>query len=112
VVSYVASPGVFLCCRLTDSNNFVGLITNSGTGGLEVWKRVAGTYTNLMPAVTVALNDLIRLETQGTTWRAYRNGTLINSGAIGAPSLTSTRQGFVCTSTQTPAFDNYQAGLL
>lgn len=113
VRSFVTNPGCFIACRVTDSNNWVGMITNSNSGGCEVWKRVGGTYTALLPATSPPIvGDTIRLECNGTTWRALKNGTQIGTGAINAPTLTSTRQGLIATSGQNPAYDNFQAGVL
>lgn len=108
------SPGMFVCCRMTDRSNFVGLIVNTGTGGLEVWKNIGGSYTALTtngPPVNV--NDMIRLEVQGNNWRAYINTVQVRNGTIDAPSLTSTRQGLMCGFiNQNPTYDNFLAGRL
>lgn len=111
-----ANSGPFMCCRLADRSNFVGIRNNGGT--LEVYRRVGGTLSSLhASAQGIAVDDILRLECEGTNWRAYKNGVQFpgaaGSGAIGSAGLTSQRQGIVVrTTTQNPWIDDFEAGAL
>jgi hypothetical protein len=121
VLNRTNGTGPFACCRLADSNNFIGIRVGAfalGGGELEVYRRVSGSLTSLYSSSNVYANgDIVRLEVSGTgvsgdAWRVYRNGTLLTSGTIGA-ALTSTRQGLVARATVfNPWADDYEAGEL
>ncbi len=78
-----ATPGLsgsFVCCRLADSANFVG-IRNDGTT-LQVYKRVADTLTQLHSTNgLVSVGSVLRLECEAGAWRAFVDGTLRASGS-------------------------------
>lgn len=110
--------GPFNALRLVDRNNFVGVRTGQeggiGTGVIEVYKRVNGTFTMLY---TSAKNqfvqmDVIRLEVQGDTWKVYKNGVLLSSGSIGT-TFNSRRAGLVARTVSGGGFsDEFKAAAL
>lgn len=103
--------GSFACCRMTDRGNFVGIRNHHGT--LEVFRRVGGTLAELhLASQGIVAGDLLRLECEGTNYRAYVNGDLRASGAIGDATLTSTRQGVVSRYVSATWADNFEAGAL
>jgi hypothetical protein len=105
-----STSGPFACCRVLDSNNYVGI--RSINTGIELYKRVAGTMTSLSSTGTVAVGDVLRLEISGQIWTTKKNGTVLASGSIAEPTFTSTRQGFVARSAALSLATRYAAGLL
>lgn len=79
------SSGPFICCRLTDNNNFIGVRFNgdSTSTHIEVYTRKAGTLSNLLNANSPINNgDVLRLEAEGNAWRVKVNGALRHSGTF------------------------------
>jgi hypothetical protein len=110
--------GPFNAVRLVDRNNFVGVRTGSesgiGTGVIEVYKRVSGTFTALYTSGASAFTqlDTIRLEVQGDTWRVYKNGTQLDTGSIGT-TFNSKKAGLVARTTSGGGFsDDFEAAAL
>jgi hypothetical protein len=99
--------------RVTDLNNFIGLRQFQGT--LQMHKRVAGTFTLLASlARTHVLDDVLRIQANGTAITGYLNGTP-TLGPITVAEFTSvTRQGLIVRGTTdfSPALDNFEAGTL
>src|SRR5215471_7355171 len=90
------TPGYFLACRLADYDNYVGMTINTGTGGLEIWRKKAGSWTAIAQNfAAVVVGDTIRLECNGTTCRGLVNGVLKTTQPIGDATLTSVRTGLV-----------------
>ncbi len=112
VRNITAESGPFVCCRMVNSANFVG-IRNSG-GFLQVYRRVSDTLTQLHSSnQSIVVGDVLRLECQGTNWTAYKNGVQIATGAIGHASLTNVRQGVVARIVvHNPWIDDFEAGQL
>jgi hypothetical protein len=115
-VSTLNVTGGFMCARLVDRNNFVGIRcgTSSGSGQIEVYERSAGTLTNLYRSANNAYvnNDILRLELEGTTWRAKRNGVVLSSGTL-AHSYASQKAGLVARTTSGGGIcDDFQASKL
>jgi hypothetical protein len=109
-----ANSGPFVCCRLADRSNFVGIRNNGGT--LEIFRRVSGTLSSLhSSAQSIVSGTVLRLECTGTNWRALKDGAQVATGAIGSAGLTNQRQGVVGRTTitgQNPWIDNFEAGAL
>lgn len=110
--------GGFMCARLLDRNNFIGIRsgTSSGQGQIEVYVRAAGTLTNLYRSANNAFVqlDTLRLEVEGTAWRAYKNGTLLSSGTFSAPAIAATQKaGLVARTTSGGGIaDDFQSSIL
>jgi hypothetical protein len=111
-VRSAANSGPFVCNRLADRSNFVGI--RNFNSNVEIYRRVAGSLTLLQSTNEgIVVGDTLRLECEGTNWRAFKNGAQIGSGAIGSAGLTGQRQGLVGrTTTQAPWIDNFEAGAL
>jgi hypothetical protein len=110
--------GPFNAVRLVDRNNFVGVRTGSesgiGTGVIEVYKRVSGTFTQLYVSAASAFTqlDTIRLEVEGDTWRLSKNGTQLSTGSIGT-TFDSRKAGLVARTTSGGGFsDDFKAAAL
>ena len=110
-----ASAGGFICCHLTDFSNYIGLRYNSS--GLEVYKRVAGTLTQMATySHSFSSSVTFRLETDGATFSVKANGVALTP-ATGSETITSgpassTRQGFVVRGGANYHIDDFQAGTL
>jgi len=105
------NPGIFTCCRLTDADHYVAIIMNSGTGGLEVWRKNV-SWTNLKQGLGGVVGDIIRLECVSTFYRVFLNGVMKAEGSIGDATLTSTKCGLVSVAgvAQDPCLDDYSSG--
>ena len=105
--------GAFVCCRLTDNGNFVGVRHDDNTR-FEFYKRVGGALTGLGTInMTVTVGDVVRLETHGQNFIGYVNGTVIIAGNLNEVTLSSTRQGIVARAAVADGIiENYAAGLL
>ncbi|GLX70984.1 right-handed parallel beta-helix repeat-containing protein [Paenibacillus glycanilyticus] len=93
----VIDTGSGILARYTDSNNFYMLRLNL-SGKLQLYKRVAGTFTLLGESaenVTVGTSYTLKLAVNGSTVKGYLNGvekiskadTSLSSGKIGARSF-------------------------
>ena len=111
-VAVLGSSGAFVCCRLADRSNFVG-VRNDGSV-IEVYRRVSGTLTGLYTSGSgaVALNDVLRLECNGTNWALKKNGSPVTNGAIGAAGLTSSDTGVVARTVTATFADDVEFGPL
>jgi hypothetical protein len=108
--------GPFVCCRVTDANNFIGIRTGNGTvvGQIEVYRRVSGTLSSLYSSATGAyvVGDIIRLEVSGTTFTVKKNGTVVTGPtAIGA-TFSSLPAGMLARNTSNMTFEDFEAGTL
>ena len=116
-----SATGPFVCCRLADADNFIGIrVGNAGANGqIEVYRRTTGTLSSRYASSggAVALNDIVRLEVDGTgvsgdAFRVYVNGSLHTSGTIGG-ALTSSGTGLVArTIASNPWIDDFEAGFV
>lgn len=103
----------FLACRITDDNNFLGVRWTGSTW--SVFKRVAGAFTSIGSFATPVpvVNDIVRLQCSGTNFELFRNGVSVGTGAIGAPTLTSTQAGVIARSAiQDPYLEDFETGTL
>lgn len=101
----------FLACRLADDNNFIGVRWTGSSW--SVFRRVSGGFSSVgsfaSPAPSVG--DVVRLQCEGTNYALFRNGVSVGTGAIGAPTLTSTRTGLIARSAvQDPWLDDFETG--
>jgi hypothetical protein len=119
VISTQNSTGAFFACRLGDRNNFVGVRAGfSGTSGVvEVYRRVAGTLTQLYisPGHTVAIPNHVRLEVQDDTWTVFINDVQLSTGSIGDGGAldANTKAGVVGRVNGTRGIgDNFETGLI
>jgi hypothetical protein len=82
----------------------------SGTLHTAIAKEVAGSETELLAlTVTLAANDILRIEVNGTTISAYKNGVLIASTTDATFSSGSAGLGLFNT---TASVDNWEGGNL
>lgn len=106
------SIGSMVCNRCTDASNYIGSQQNGGF--YEVYKRNAGSFTELQFLAGGSANDVLRLESSGNNHTLY-----VNTVAIGAPvsdafSNTVTRQGVNCRDNASTAawLKDFEAGTL
>ena len=111
------STGSFVCCRLADRSNFVGIRTGDGTaiGQIEVYRRVGGTLSSLWVSAGAAYNsgDIIRLECVGTNFTVKLNGAAIPAATnlpIGNATLTSSDTGVCARTTTGLIVDDFETG--
>jgi hypothetical protein len=104
----------FVCVRLTDRDNFIGF-RHDGTSW-QVFKRVAGTFTQLGSDYTVALTsgDIGELTANGDTITFTVNSVArcLGAGVTESFNNTETRQGVVARSAATPWIDDFYAEAL
>ncbi|HOU64638.1 MAG TPA: hypothetical protein PK861_01220 [Thermomonas sp.] len=104
--------GGFVCIRLTDANNFIGF-RHDGTSW-QVYKRVAGTFTQLGSDYTAALagGEVCRLTGNGNTITFTINGTqrCLGTGVTETAHNTVVAQGVVTrTPGSSPWIDDFTA---
>lgn len=96
----------------TDTRSFYAYEAYDGGGATEhrIRKLVSGTQTVIWSEATTAFanGDTLRLEVQGTTLRAYRNGSLVRTETDS--SLTSGEAGV--TAGADVGLDDFEAGAL
>jgi hypothetical protein len=100
-----ASPG--------SGGSFYGFLSDAQMGAMLI-KYANGTVTTLASTGTsLPANALMRLEAEGTTLRAYSNGTLMSWGAITDSSLSSGSAGIAFNGSANGALlDNWAGGNL
>lgn len=109
------APGPFICCRITDGNNYVGARYGSVGTQFELFKRVAGAFTILGSFVQALVpGDVIRLECDGDTARVLINGIQrIAPQSLAGSHAGVTRAGLVARSVAiNPWLDNFEARAL
>ncbi|MGH7774432.1 MAG: hypothetical protein ACREQA_19590 [Candidatus Binatia bacterium] len=83
------------CVRFNPSATtyYFAMFRNAAIPWVQIWKRVAGTFTALGSQITViaAFPDTLRIEVEGSTLRAYWNGVLTEE--ITDTSITSGTRG-------------------
>jgi hypothetical protein len=96
--SIANATGSFMCARLQDRNNFIGIRSGFETSNatIECFTRVGGTFHSLYTSTGGAFTqmDILRIEVIGPNYVLKKNGTVINSGQHGT-SLTATKAGIV-----------------
>lgn len=117
-VQYVvkhANINAFICNRATDRSNYVGVRANGATSKTQVFKRVAGAFTQLGSdgATTVSVGNTIKLESSGNDHTAYLNGVSQVGPSTDAFNNTETRQGVNPRSSGSSDWlDDFEAGTL
>lgn len=101
--------GPFVTLRVLDVNNFIGFRVDSGN--INLFKRVAGTFT-LISSSAYAVNDVFRLEANGTTLRVLKNGTLVAGPFTESSFSTQTRAGLQTRGVASPFIDDFENGPL
>ena len=99
-----------VCVRVTDKDNWIGV--RYSTGGMELYKRVAGTFTSLDTSThTHSAGDVWYLEASGNNIVGKLNGTTVVS-ATETDHNTVTRQGIINRGVENPLVDDFEAGAL
>lgn len=116
-VSTTISTGPFVCCRLADTGNYVGIrCGNGGTAGMiEIYRRVsAGSLSNLYASAGGAfvVGDIIRLECSAQTWTYKKNGSVVTTGSIGQSALNNVGTGVLGRSVLGVFCEDFEAGAL
>lgn len=104
----------FVCCRLVDIDNFIGVRFVSG-GTLQSFKRVASSFTQIGSNGSAASEgDTIRMECDGTAIAVYLNGSgTADISGTASDHATETTQGVVGRSTQLNGMcKDFEAGAL
>jgi hypothetical protein len=101
-----------LCARLTNGSNFIG--ARRETSAWQLYKRVAGVFTQLgASASTYSAGDVLKLEANGNSLTAYKNGSAVIGPVTDSFNNTETRQGLSPRSAAlNPWLDNFEAGAL
>ncbi|NRF91517.1 fibronectin type III domain-containing protein [Paenibacillus frigoriresistens] len=103
-----AATNVRLYFRVVDANNLV--MVQSGTGGVyQLFKRVAGTYTQLgsnTTGFTPANGDVVKVVLSGSSIAVYINGTQ-RLTATDAFNSTATKHGIGTNSSTAPRFNDF-----
>lgn len=103
----------YVCCRLGDTSNFVGIRNTQGTVVVARESDALGSVVLYSGTPGISVGSVLRLECIGTNWEAFLNGVSFASGAIGDDSLGSPRQGlYAQTNAINPWIDNYEAGVI
>lgn len=97
VLGLHGSRGIGVACRI-DSDTFHddGYLFECRTGATQLASMVTGTTSQLSSASTIATNDVIRIEAEGTTITAYINGSTTNAPAATTNSDHSGGVGGLC----------------
>lgn len=114
-VQYIAISSLemnaFVCNRLTDRSNFLGVRKNS----IGVfYKRVAGAFTQIGTSSAPATNSVVRLESDASNAHTvYDDGVAIIGPTTDSFNSTETRQGVLArTSGAADWADDFEAGVL
>lgn len=90
--------------RYTDATNLL-LVQNDGTSKYALFKKVAGTYTQIgASAGTAANNDILKVVLLGTSVTVYNNNVQIMTATI-TEFQTATKHGIGCNTTSTKIDD-------
>lgn len=108
VADITSSPAPFVCCRLIDVWNYIGI--RNGPTSTEVYARVAGTFIAQYLGAASAIGDIIRLACVGSTWVVSRNGAILASGTIPPELLARGGTGVVMRSLLTNKFEDVEFG--
>lgn len=114
------STGSFVVCRCDGTtDNLIGIRVNpnSNVGGIEILRRVAGSFGVIqVGARTASINTRLRLELDGDTWRLLRDAEgVIETGGIGdgGALAANTGQGvWSRLADQNELIDDFEAGPL
>lgn len=109
-----AHVGAFTCNRASDRANYIGVRSAGSPAKVQIYRRSGGTLTQLGSngATTVAINDVIRLESSGNAHEAFLNGVSQVGPANDATHNTVTRQGVNARWASVQWMDDFEAGVL
>ncbi len=100
----------WVLCRATDSNNFVGV--QKLNGSYMVYKRVAGTFTQLGSGGVHVAGETVQLQVVGQTIKLFVNGAQKFTASLGVGELTTGRPGLMSRTTgANPWIDNFKVGV-
>lgn len=98
-IGFLASTSANVCTNISGSAGAENFYQWGGGGSEALYKFVVGGFTLLQSGGTATLNDVLRLEHQGTTLRCYINGVQqgadVTDAAVsgGAPGLATNTSG-------------------
>ena len=80
----VATPNIstrpcYVFVRLADQENGYAVRYYDGAGGCQLYKKVAGTWSTLGSAVTVAVGSVCKLQISGSTLKLFDDGVEVAS---------------------------------
>lgn len=83
-------------CRFTDDQNWVGVLAGDASNEIYLYKRIAGTYTQLGStyAGAVAAGDILKLSFSSTAYTVYQN-TVSRITATDSSHNTITKHGIL-----------------
>lgn len=104
----VAAADCGLIARAADDNNYLLLITSTVVGGFTIYKRVAGSFTNIASAsFTVSNGDVCKFEVDSSNLlQGFQNGVSKVSVTDSAGS-TNTKHGIRSNNVSTARFDDF-----
>jgi hypothetical protein len=105
----------FVANRASANTSYIGVRSNGATPKVQIFKRVAGTFTQLGSngATTVVAGNTIRLESSGDAHEAYLQGVSQVGPTNDAHNNTVTRQGVNGRSADSGNWiDTFEAGTL
>jgi hypothetical protein len=70
---------LYLIARLQDIENMYALRLANVASGVQLYKKVSGTWTALGSAITVAINSVVKLSVNGTAIKVYDDGVEVIS---------------------------------
>jgi len=108
------SRASFVCVRLTNANNFIGVRPSGSPAKTQIYKRDTGSFTQLGPngATTVVATDVEYIEGSGNNITAKLNGSTEVGPITETFSNTVTTQGLVVRESWNPLIDDFEAGVL
>lgn len=102
----------FIANRITNGSNYIG-VRNIATNGLDLQKRVAGSFTQLGSDSIISAGDIVRMECDGNNIEVFVNGVSAIGPVTETFNNTETRQGvFGDGNTNANLLDDYEAGIL
>lgn len=112
--SAVTAWGGFMCVKLTDSNNFIGIRWAGAGNGVDLFQRVGGGFLSLGNAGAATFNQgaVAYIETNAGNITVKADGVTKIGPTANANFPTITRGGFVSRSTTNPTLDLYSNGTL
>lgn len=92
------------------NTNYRCVVDRGATNNVEMGKTVAGTFTSLKSfSNTWVDSDVLRLESQGTSHRIYRNGTQISTTATDS-AIASGNAGMFYSSDEASTGNDWEGG--
>jgi hypothetical protein len=79
VTTFSTITPLYLMARIQDVENMYAVRIVSGASGMQLYKKVSGTWSTLGSAVTVADGSVIKLSVNGTAIKVYDDGAEVIS---------------------------------